>query len=151
MADVDASLYTVGVFQDVSWAERGIQALIRQDFPPAALSMIGRQEPGVASLIEQVFGTPGAPIEARALGTLIAYGSLIADLGSADDFRRFGLGETMRRVGFQTHDGYIFETLVGRGGVLVAARTEPRAADALAVLHAYGGGNAAIGAWVGRT
>jgi len=28
--------------------------------------------------------------------------------------------------------------------------SEPRAADALAVMFAYGGGNAAIGAWVGR-
>ena len=36
------------------------------------------------------------------------------------------------------------------GGVLVAIHSEPRAADALAVLHSYGGGNAAIGAWTGR-
>jgi hypothetical protein len=56
----------------------------------------------------------------------------------------------MRRVGFQPHDGRIFETLVGRGGVLVAIRSEPRAADALAIMHSYGGGNAAIGAWTGR-
>ena len=39
---------------------------------------------------------------------------------------------------------------VWRGGVLVAIHSEPRAADALAVLHSYGGGNAAIGAWSGR-
>ena len=51
----------------------------------------------------------------------------------------------MRRAGFQSHDGRIFETLAGRGGVLVAIRGEPRAADALAILHSYGGGNAAIG------
>ena len=52
--------------------------------------------------------------------------------------------------GFQAHDGYIYEALTGRGGVLVAVHNEPRAADALAKLHAYGGGNAAIGAWTGR-
>ena len=57
---------------------------------------------------------------------------------------------TMRRVGFQSHDGRIFETLTGRGGILVAIRSEPRAADALALLHSYGGGNPAIGAWTGR-
>jgi hypothetical protein len=34
--------------------------------------------------------------------------------------------------------------------VLVAVLGDPRAADALAILHAYGGGNAAIGAWMGR-
>ena len=38
----------------------------------------------------------------------------------------------MRRVGFQAHDGRIFETLTGRGGILVAIHSEPRAADALA-------------------
>jgi hypothetical protein len=61
-----------------------------------------------------------------------------------------GLGSTIARAGFQRHDGHIFETLTGRGGVLVAVRSEPRAADALAILHAYGGGNAAIGAYTGR-
>ena len=61
-----------------------------------------------------------------------------------------GLSGTMRRVGFQAHDGRIFEVLAARGGDLVAIRTEPRAADALAILHSYGGGNAAIGAWTGR-
>ena len=60
------------------------------------------------------------------------------------------LAGTMRRVGFQAHDSRIFEMLTGRGGVLVAIRSEPRAADALALLHSYGGGNAAIGAWTGR-
>ena len=56
----------------------------------------------------------------------------------------------MRRVGFQAHDGRIFDALTGKGGVLVAIKSEPRAADALAILHSYGGGNAAIGAWTGR-
>ena len=70
--------------------------------------------------------------------------------GSKADLGRTGVAGAIRRVGFQAHDGFIFETLTARGGVLVAIRTEPRAADALAVLHAYGGGNAAIGAWTGR-
>jgi hypothetical protein len=56
----------------------------------------------------------------------------------------------MRRVGFQAHDGRIYEALTARGGVLVAIHSEPRAADALTVLLSYGGGNAAIGAWTGR-
>ena len=58
--------------------------------------------------------------------------------------------EVVVRAGFLAHDGYIYETLVGRGGILVAIHSEPRAADALAKLHSYGGGNAAIGAWNGR-
>jgi len=56
----------------------------------------------------------------------------------------------MRRAGFQAHDGAIFERLVARGGILVGVDSEARAADALATLHAYGAGNAAIGAWAGR-
>ena len=56
----------------------------------------------------------------------------------------------MRRVGFQAHDARIFDALTARGGVLVAIQGDPRAADALAILHSYGGGNAAIGAWAGR-
>jgi hypothetical protein len=33
---------------------------------------------------------------------------------------------------------------------MIAIQGDPRAADALAILHSYGGGNAAIGAWTGR-
>jgi hypothetical protein len=33
---------------------------------------------------------------------------------------------------------------------MVAVESESRAADALALFHSYGGGNAAIGAWTGR-
>ena len=78
-------------------------------------------------------------------------GSLLALLQPGPDATsRPGLAACLIRVGFQTHDGRIFETLTGRGGVLVAVRSEPRAADALSTLHCYGGGNAAIGAWTGR-
>jgi hypothetical protein len=66
------------------------------------------------------------------------------------DLARIGLSGAMRRVGYQAHDGRIFEALAARGGVLVAIRSAPRAADALAILPSYGGGNAAIGAWTGR-
>jgi hypothetical protein len=82
---------------------------------------------------------------------VLAKGPLVSALqGPSRDLIKLGLAGTMRRVGFQTHDGRIFETLTARGGVLVAIHSEPRAADALAVLHSYGGGNAAIGAWTGR-
>jgi hypothetical protein len=70
--------------------------------------------------------------------------------GAARDLPKLGLSGTMRRIGFQSHDALIFETLTARGGVLVAIHSEPRAADALTVLLSYGGGNAAIGAWTGR-
>jgi len=85
------------------------------------------------------------------LGETMARGPLVAALqGSDQGMSNLGIAATMRRVGFQAHDGRIFDALTARGGVLVAVHSEPRAADALAVLHSYGGGNAAIGAWSGR-
>jgi hypothetical protein len=89
-------------------------------------------------------------VDLRGFGTVVTRGPLIEALEeSAGDLKRLGLAGTMNRVGFQAHDGLIFETLTGRG-VLVAIRSEPLAAEALAILHSYGGGNAAIGAWTGR-
>ena len=85
------------------------------------------------------------------VGAAVAAGPLLAALqGDSADLERLGLSRAMRRVGFQAHDGRIYERLTARGGVLVAVHSEPRAADALALFLSYGGGNAAIGAWLGR-
>jgi hypothetical protein len=151
MIEVDAGRFTVGVFQDVAWAKNGIEALKRAGLVAESLTIIAKEAPEVASLIEEALGGPGEPLETAATGALLAKGPLVAAIqGPARDFAKLGLSGTMRRVGFQTHDGRIFEALTARGGVLVAIHSEPRAADALAVLHSYGGGNAAIGAWTGR-
>jgi hypothetical protein len=93
----------------------------------------------------------GGSILVGADGAVLARGPLVGALqGSDNGLATNGIGGTITRAGFQAHDGYIYETLTGRGGILVGIRHEPRAADALAKLHAYGGGNAAIGAWTGR-
>jgi hypothetical protein len=151
MIEVSSGLFTIGVFQDVAWAEKGIQALKAQNFPVEALSLIAKDSPEVAALAERTFAGAVATIEVRGLGAIRAKGPLVDALqGSDQQLTRQGLAATARRVGFQTHDGRIFETLTSRGGVLVAISSEARASDALAVLHSYGGGNAAIGAWAGR-
>ena len=86
-------------------------------------------------------------VDLGAAGAVVYRGTLVESLqGSTRDLTKLGLAGTMRKVGFQAHDGRIFEALTGRGGILVAVRTESRAADALALFHSYGGGNAAIGA-----
>jgi hypothetical protein len=149
MAEVETGRFTVGVFKDVASAERGIEAFKRQGFPAVALSLLAADNPEHADLLQRVFGRPGDKIEVQGVGTAVAGGSLIAAIGG-EDLTRSGLANALKRVGFQAHDGRIFETLTGRGGVLVAVRSEPRAADALSTLHCYGGGNAAIGAWTGR-
>jgi hypothetical protein len=143
--------FTIGVFQDVAWARKGTEALLDAGFVPESLTLLAKDTPDAAALIEQVLGEPPERLELKALGAVLAKGPLIAALRGGDDgLRTAGLGATITRVGFQPHDGHIYETLTGRGGVLVAVRNEPRAADALAKLHSYGGGNAAIGVWSGR-
>src|SRR5205085_134083 len=137
-----------GVFQDVTWATKGIDALKRAGFASESLTILAKDGPETAALIERSLGAAGERLDVAVIGPIVARGPLVAALqGAAGDLRTLGLSGTMNRVGFQAHDGRIFETLAGRGGVLVSIRGEPRAADALAILHSYGGGNAAIGAW----
>jgi len=144
-------LFTVGVFQDLPWAQKGLDALKRGGFAADSLTILAKDGVEIGALIERVLGGKGERLELAGTGQIVARGPLVDALqGASRDLATLGIAGTMRRVGFQAHDGRIFETLVGRGGVLVAITTEPRAADALAILHSYGGGNAAIGAWTGR-
>src|SRR3990172_4739896 len=147
----DNGRFTIGVFQDIAWARRGIEALLQDGFVPESLTVMAKESTEAESLIESTLGAPPDHFELKALGPVVARGPLVAALqGNDQGLTAAGLGRAITRAGFQSHDGYIFETLTGRGGVLVGVRNEPRSADALAKLHSYGGGNAAIGAWTGR-
>jgi hypothetical protein len=151
MSEVTTGLFTVGVFQDVAWASKGLDALKQAGFAPQSLTILAKESTDASALIDKTLGAPGERLDIVNVGGIIGRGPLVAALqGGPRDLAKLGLAGTMRRVGFQDHDGRIFETLVARGGILVAIRGEPRAADALAILHSYGGGNAAIGAWSGR-
>ena len=151
MVDADTALFTVGVFQNVEWATKGIAALRAAGFPAELFSMIAKEDQAAAALVEQTCGGPGEHIDLAFVGPVVARGPLVAALqGESRDLAKLGIAATMRRVGYQPHDGRIYETLVGRGGVLVAIKSDPRASDALAILLSHGGGNAAIGAWSGR-
>jgi hypothetical protein len=151
MLEVETGRFTVAVFQDTAWAAKGLDALKQAGFPNESLTVLVKESAEASALLEKTFGAPGDRLELAAVGTVLTRGPLVDALqGTARDLAQIGLAGTMRRVGFQQHDGRIFEVLTGRGGVLVAIRSEPRAADALALLHSYGGGNAAIGAWTGR-
>jgi hypothetical protein len=151
MADVDTGLFTVAVFQDAAWAGKGIDALKQATFPAESLSILAKDGADAASLIQKTFGADADRLDVATVGSVVGRGRLLDALqGPSRDLGKLGIAVTMRRVGFQPHDGRIFESLVGRGGIMVAIRSEPRAADALAIMHSYGGGNAAIGAWAGR-
>ena len=150
MVEVETGMFTVGVFQDIEWATHGVEALKKRGLAVESLSILGKASPALTAFIERELGTPQS-LDVHALGPSVARGPLVAALQGRDQgLATLGISGTMRRVGFQAHDGRIFDTLTSRGGVLVAIHSEPRAADALAVLHSYGGGNAAIGAWTGR-
>ena len=143
--------FTVCVFQDTEWASRGLDALKDKGFNDETISVLSRQTSDSSALVEKTFGVEPASIEVKGLGAVVARGPLVGALqGSDDALGRTGVAATIRRAGFQGHDGFIFQTLTERGGVLVAVESESRAADALALFHSYGGGNAAIGAWSGR-
>jgi hypothetical protein len=151
MIDAGTGRFTIGVFQDTAWAAKGLDALKRAGFAAEALTILAKDTADVSSLIQNIFGSAGDRLDLPGVGRVAACGPLIDALqGGTRDLSTRGIAGTMNRVGFQPHDGRIFEVLTGRGGVLVAVRDEPRAADALALLHSYGGGNAAIGAWTGR-
>jgi hypothetical protein len=151
MPEAETGRFTVGVFSDLAAAESGIGALARQGFPPESLSIIAKEGTAVADFIQRMVGKVPAAVTLPAVGEVLAAGSMVTALqGAGHDLARIGLAEAAERVGFQRHDGQILEKLTARGGVLVAVRSESRAADALATLHSYGGGNAAIGVWTGR-
>ena len=151
MIEVETGRFTVGVFQDVAWAQKGVDALKRAGLPAESLTIIAKESDDVRSWLERALGGKAERLDLSGTGAVLARGPMVKALqGSTNDLPKLGLSGTMRRVGFQAHDARIFETLTARGGVLVGIHSEPRAADALAILHSYGGGNAAIGAWTGR-
>jgi hypothetical protein len=144
-------MFTIGVFQNGKWAGPGIQALLDDGFAIESVSVVAKPSPEARALIETRFKDVQT-VQAHRLGEVLVRGPLISVLQGQDGgLERGGLAASIGRAGFQAHDGHIYETLVDRGGILVAVHNLPRAADALARLHAYGGGNAAIGAWAGRT
>jgi len=151
MTKVEQTLFTVGVFKDVAWAERGIDALRQQGFQSSVMTVLVKDGPESASFVQKVTGADAERLELPKVGAVQGAGSLVGALqGGERDLGRVGMAAAMRRAGFQPHDGLIYETLTERGGVLVAIEDPARASDALAVMLSFGGGNAAIGAWAGR-
>lgn len=151
MDETDQTCFTLCVFQDLAWAGRGLEALWENGFDGRNVSILARQSEDSEALVKKLFDVDPVTIDVNGLGPVVAHGPLIGALqGDDEGLGRTGVAATIRRAGFQAHDGFIFQTLTKRGGVLVAVESEPRAADALTLFHSYGGGNAAIGAWTGR-
>jgi hypothetical protein len=141
------TLHTVAVFADLATAERAVGVLLTTHrFAAAGVSAIGNDDAALAAWMSGVLGGGQTTVATAGGGALRAVGPLVPPSGLDSD----GVDGLLRKSGFQPHDGRIFARLVERGGVLVAVTSDSRSADPLAVMHAYGGGNAAIGAWRGR-
>jgi hypothetical protein len=125
MLEVEAGRFTVGVFQDVAWATKGIAALVRVGLPPASLTMLAKDAPESAALLEQSLGAPGSRLDIAGVGPTILHGPMVGALqGTPHDLAKLGLAGTMRRVGFQTRDGG--SSGAGSRRHLVAIHSEPR-------------------------
>ena len=133
MQDVETGLFTVGVFQDVNWATRGVEGLKTAGFPVESITILGKDSHDLAALMASQLGASGDRMEVPGLGAVLVRGPLLEALDGAE-LKTAGLGATMWRAGFQQHDGRIYEALTARGGILVAVRSEPAAAAALALL-----------------
>jgi hypothetical protein len=138
-ASVDTNtLLTVGVFV-TRYRPTAVNALLTMHrFAAPTLSAIANDDPALEAWMADVFG--GSRTASAGAAALRVAGPLVPGAGFPGD----GVDGLMRASGFQSHDGRIFARLVERGGVLVAVTSDARAADALSVMHAYGGGNAAI-------
>ena len=58
MVAVETGRFTVGVFQDLAWAERGVEALKKQGLAVESLSILGKASPELAAFIERQLGAP---------------------------------------------------------------------------------------------
>ena len=106
--EVETGRFTVGVFQDIAWAEKGVDALRKQGLAVESLSILGKASPEMGAFIERALGAPQS-LDVRDLGPAMARGPLVAALqGSDQGLSKAGIAGTMRRVGFQAHDGRIF-------------------------------------------
>jgi hypothetical protein len=144
-------LHTVAVFKDLEAAKAGVEALRKNGFAAEAISVFGKASEPLAAFGETATGRGLQAFALPPLGDVLGAGPLVDTLDAGTgQLAHAGLAASMLKAGFQSHDGRIYELLVEKGGVLVAVRNEPRAADAPAVFHNYGGANAAIGAWAGR-
>src|SRR6187401_3067168 len=95
--EVESGRFTVGVFQDLAWAERGVEALLKQGLARESLSILGKASPELSAFIERTIGAPQA-VEVHDLGEAHVQGPLLAALqGSDQGLSKTGISGTMRR------------------------------------------------------
>src|SRR5262245_43613577 len=101
MSIEDTGRFTVGVFQDAAWAQKGLDALARAGFPKESLTILAKEGADASSLIQKTLGTAGERLQIAGVGPVVVHGPLLDALqGKTRDLDKLGLAGTMRRVGF---------------------------------------------------
>src|SRR5204863_1154163 len=80
MAGTDAARFTVGVFQDLRWAQNGLAALIRAGLLPESLSVVALASPEVTALIQQQLADSPQTLHVAGLGEVVANGPIVRAL-----------------------------------------------------------------------
>ena len=80
MSDEERQSFTVGVFQDTEWAERGLEALAKEGFPSESLSMISKESPEASALLQRTFAVDGTALDIVRIGPVVAHGPLLGTL-----------------------------------------------------------------------
>ena len=115
MDDVDRQCFTVGVFQDAEWAERGLEALKKEGLPSESLSLISRETPETAALVQRVFGLEGDRLDIVKIGPVVAPGPLVGALqGQARDDTGM-LEATDQQLDRRTFEDIVERVSIARG------------------------------------
>ena len=69
--ETETGRFTVGVFQDIAWAEKGVDALRKQGLVVESLSILGKASPEMAAFIERTLGAPQS-LDVHDLGPVMA-------------------------------------------------------------------------------
>ena len=73
--EVESGRFTVGVFQDIAWAEKGLAALTQAGFAPDVMTVMAKESDQAASLFPRVFGAAGERLEIAGVGPTLVKGS----------------------------------------------------------------------------
>jgi hypothetical protein len=92
MADAETARFTVGVFQDVAWAAKGLDALKDAGFPPESLTIVSKESPETGALIERVLGSSAEHLNLAAVGTVVARATPERAAGGSGRSREAGAG-----------------------------------------------------------
>ena len=71
MIEVEAGRFTVGVFQDAAWAAKGIAALIQAGLPPESLTILSKDAPEAAALLERSLGAAASRLDIAGIGPVM--------------------------------------------------------------------------------